>query len=203
MSKIFFFVFQVTLDEHKSKAVEFEIIWCSSPDSIKYKSYFSLPELIEFPTEVPGQNAYAYFYLPSNPVYQCSLEEKPPLLVKSHGMLCSIFSYQDSHNLEFFHSIYGYKIKIKMGVFILLPKSRTHINTKICIRLVSSYTRCNSLSCYAIQQLLLELIFGELSSSLNFFHTHIMHIEFHIKWMLRTIKSESHVYQFFKDIIRL
>uniref|UniRef100_A0A2N9HSW5 Peptidase S9 prolyl oligopeptidase catalytic domain-containing protein n=1 Tax=Fagus sylvatica TaxID=28930 RepID=A0A2N9HSW5_FAGSY len=78
-------VAKVTLDEHKSKAVEFEIIWCSSPDSLKYKSYFSLPELIEFPTEVPGQNAYAFFYPPTNPTYQGSQGEKPPLLLKSHG----------------------------------------------------------------------------------------------------------------------
>ncbi|KAK7830796.1 acylamino-acid-releasing enzyme [Quercus suber] len=78
-------VAKVILDEHKSKAVEFEIIWSSSPDSLKYKSYFSLPELIEFPTEVPGQNAYAFFYPPTNPVYQGSQGEKPPLLLKSHG----------------------------------------------------------------------------------------------------------------------
>ncbi|CAN1273887.1 Dipeptidyl aminopeptidase BIII [Linum perenne] len=61
------------------------IVWSSSPDSLKYKSYFSLPEFIEFPTEVPGQNAYAYFYPPSNPDYQASQGEKPPLLLKSHG----------------------------------------------------------------------------------------------------------------------
>ncbi|KAE8100622.1 hypothetical protein FH972_018505 [Carpinus fangiana] len=79
------FVKKVTLDEHKSKAVEFEIIWCSSPDSLKYKSYFSLPEIIEFPTDVPGQNAYAYFYPPTNSMYQGSQGEKPPLLLKSHG----------------------------------------------------------------------------------------------------------------------
>ncbi|KAL4649753.1 hypothetical protein ACB092_01G037100 [Castanea dentata] len=78
-------VAKVILDEHKSRAVEFEIIWSSSPDSLKYKSYFSLPELIEFPTEVPGQNAYAFFYPPTNPVYQGSQGEKPPLLLKSHG----------------------------------------------------------------------------------------------------------------------
>ncbi|XP_057973331.1 uncharacterized protein LOC131161527 [Malania oleifera] len=78
-------VAKVTLDENKSKAVDFDIVWSSSPDSSKYKSYFSLPELIEFPTEVPGQNAYAYFYPPSNPIYQASQEEKPPLLLKSHG----------------------------------------------------------------------------------------------------------------------
>ncbi|KAG7943747.1 hypothetical protein I3843_15G058600 [Carya illinoinensis] len=78
-------VAKVTLDEHKTKAAEFEIIWCSSSDVLKYKSYFSVPEFIEFPTEVPGQNAYAYFYPPSNAEFQGSSGEKPPLLLKSHG----------------------------------------------------------------------------------------------------------------------
>ncbi|KAG5001974.1 hypothetical protein GLYMA_08G315400v4 [Glycine max] len=78
-------VAKVTLDNDKSKAVDFNIIWSSSPDSLKYSSYFSKPELIEFPTEVPGQNAYAYFYPPTNPDFQASEEEKPPLLLKSHG----------------------------------------------------------------------------------------------------------------------
>ncbi|KAM7517102.1 hypothetical protein LguiA_006685 [Lonicera macranthoides] len=76
---------KVTLDDQKSKTVDFKIIWSSSPSSSKYKSYFSSPELIEFPTEVPGQNAYAYFYPPTNPIYQATQEEKPPLLLKSHG----------------------------------------------------------------------------------------------------------------------
>lgn len=88
----------MTLDEPTSKAVDFKIIWSSSPDCLQYKSYFSLPELIEFPTEVPGQTAYAYFYPPSNPNYQAGQGEKPPLLLKSHGMLnfdmnYSIFSF--------------------------------------------------------------------------------------------------------------
>lgn len=77
----------MTLDHSKSKAAEFKIIWSSSPDCVNYKSYFSTPELIEFPTEVPGQTAYAYFYPPCNPIYKASQEEKPPLLLKSHGML--------------------------------------------------------------------------------------------------------------------
>lgn len=79
------FSLQVTLDDQKSKAVEFKIIWSSSPDCLKYESYFSLPELIEFPTEVPGQTAFAYFYPPTNPSYQGTQDEKPPLLLKSHG----------------------------------------------------------------------------------------------------------------------
>ncbi|KAL1332894.1 hypothetical protein HN51_061662 [Arachis hypogaea] len=76
---------KVTLDDDKSKVVNFNIIWSSSPDSLKYSSYISKPELIEFPTEVPGQNAYAYFYPPTNPIYQANQGEKPPLLLKSHG----------------------------------------------------------------------------------------------------------------------
>ncbi|KAK9668588.1 hypothetical protein RND81_13G070200 [Saponaria officinalis] len=78
-------VAKVTLDDQKSKAVEFDIIWSSSPESAKFQSYFSLPELIEFPTEVAGQTAYAYFYPPSNPAYKAGQEDKPPLLLKSHG----------------------------------------------------------------------------------------------------------------------
>ncbi|KAL2322645.1 hypothetical protein Fmac_027024 [Flemingia macrophylla] len=78
-------VAKVTLDNEKSKVVDFNIVWSSSPDTLKYSAYFSKPELIEFPTEVPGQNAYAYFYPPTNPIYQASQEEKPPLLLKSHG----------------------------------------------------------------------------------------------------------------------
>ncbi|KAF8410015.1 hypothetical protein HHK36_002535 [Tetracentron sinense] len=78
-------VAKVSLDDHRSKAVDFKIIWSSSPDSTKYSSYFSMPELIEFPTEVLGENAYAYFYPPSNPIYQASPEEKPPLILESHG----------------------------------------------------------------------------------------------------------------------
>lgn len=75
----------MTLDDQKSHAVDFKIIWSSSEESQTYESYFSSPELIEFPTDIPGQNAYAYFYPPCNPIYQASKEEKPPLLLESHG----------------------------------------------------------------------------------------------------------------------
>ncbi|MCL7025642.1 hypothetical protein MKW94_024413, partial [Papaver nudicaule] len=79
-------VAKVTLDDNKSHAADFSIMWSSSPDSTKYKSYFSIPEPIEFPTVVVGQKAYAYFYPPSNPCYQASEQEKPPLLLKIHGI---------------------------------------------------------------------------------------------------------------------
>ncbi|XP_020090128.1 dipeptidyl-peptidase 5-like isoform X1 [Ananas comosus] len=78
-------VAKVTLNETLSKATAFSIVWSSSPDVTKHKPYFSLPELIEFPTQVPGQSAYAYFYPPTNPNFQGSPDEKPPLLVKTHG----------------------------------------------------------------------------------------------------------------------
>lgn len=75
----------MTLNESHSKVIGFSIIWSSSPDCGKYKSYFSVPEIIEFPTEVGGQKAYAYFYSPLSHTYQASLEERPPLLLRSHG----------------------------------------------------------------------------------------------------------------------
>ncbi|KAL0314809.1 UNVERIFIED_CONTAM: Dipeptidyl peptidase family member 6 [Sesamum angustifolium] len=76
---------KVTLDDQKSKAIDFQIMWSASSISSSYRPYISSPELIEFPTEVPGETAYAYFYPPTNPLFQASAEEKPPLLLKSHG----------------------------------------------------------------------------------------------------------------------
>ncbi|XP_072952740.1 dipeptidyl-peptidase 5 [Typha angustifolia] len=76
---------KVALDEKNTEATGFSIIWSSSPDVSKYEQYFSVPELIEFPTENPGQTAYAYFYPPTNSAFQGPLDEKPPLLVKNHG----------------------------------------------------------------------------------------------------------------------
>ncbi|KAI3895891.1 hypothetical protein MKW98_025682 [Papaver atlanticum] len=59
---------KVTLDQSKVEAVDFSIMWSSSPDSRKYRSNFSIPEPIEF-----------------QPRYQASDEEKPPLLLTVHG----------------------------------------------------------------------------------------------------------------------
>lgn len=46
--------------------------------------YLSTPEPIEFPT-TDGKTAHALFYPPQNPDYEASEDEKPPLLVISHG----------------------------------------------------------------------------------------------------------------------
>jgi len=49
-----------------------------------YPRYFSVPRAIEFPTE-GGLIAYGFFYPPQNPDYRAPENEKPPLIVKSHG----------------------------------------------------------------------------------------------------------------------
>ncbi|MGB7443359.1 MAG: S9 family peptidase [Coleofasciculaceae cyanobacterium] len=46
--------------------------------------YLSTPQPISFPTE-DGLTAYAFFYPPQNQDYTAATEEKPPLIVKSHG----------------------------------------------------------------------------------------------------------------------
>jgi dipeptidyl aminopeptidase/acylaminoacyl peptidase len=46
--------------------------------------YLSVPEPIAFPTE-NGLIAYGFFYPPTNQDYTAPADERPPLLVKSHG----------------------------------------------------------------------------------------------------------------------
>ncbi|WP_437691873.1 S9 family peptidase [Sorangium sp. So ce176] len=50
------------------------------------RRYFSMPEMVAFPTE-GGETAYGFYYPPFNPDYPVSPgeEEKPPLLVLCHG----------------------------------------------------------------------------------------------------------------------
>ena len=53
-------------------------------DLILDQDYLSIPQTIEFPTE-QSLTAHAFYYPPKNAKYQALAEEKPPLLVKSHG----------------------------------------------------------------------------------------------------------------------
>jgi dipeptidyl aminopeptidase/acylaminoacyl peptidase len=46
--------------------------------------YLSEPEVIEFPTE-NGRTAYGFYYAPRNKDYTAPADDRPPLLVKSHG----------------------------------------------------------------------------------------------------------------------
>ena len=55
-----------------------------SNDLEVFPRYFSVPRAIEFPTE-GGLTAHGFFYPPQNPDYHAPDNEKPPLIVKSHG----------------------------------------------------------------------------------------------------------------------
>ncbi len=55
-----------------------------SHDLEVFPSYFSIPRPIEFPTEA-GLTAHGFFYPPQNPDYRGPVNERPPLIVKSHG----------------------------------------------------------------------------------------------------------------------
>jgi dipeptidyl aminopeptidase/acylaminoacyl peptidase len=55
-----------------------------SNDLDVFPAYFSIPRPIEFPTEA-GLTAHGFFYPPQNPDYEAPENEKPPLIVKSHG----------------------------------------------------------------------------------------------------------------------
>ncbi|MCS6935937.1 MAG: S9 family peptidase [Candidatus Bipolaricaulota bacterium] len=65
------------------KEKKFEVLRRSS-DLRFDEGYLSLAQPIEFPTE-GGKTAHAFFYPPKNRDFQASPEEKPPLLVLSHG----------------------------------------------------------------------------------------------------------------------
>jgi dipeptidyl aminopeptidase/acylaminoacyl peptidase len=62
-----------------------------SPDLFIDTGYLSIPRAIEFPTE-RGLTANAFFYPPQNQDYIAPQDERPPLLVISHGGPTSVVS---------------------------------------------------------------------------------------------------------------
>ena len=56
----------------------------SSSEAVLEDGYVSRPQSIEFPTE-NGMTAHAFYYVPANEEYTAPEEEKPPLVVISHG----------------------------------------------------------------------------------------------------------------------
>jgi dipeptidyl aminopeptidase/acylaminoacyl peptidase len=60
-----------------------EVLWRSSSLAIE-RGFLSEPEAIEFPSG-EGSTAHAFFYPPRNEVFFAPDNEKPPLLVMSHG----------------------------------------------------------------------------------------------------------------------
>lgn len=68
---------------HDLKTRSFQVLRRSSQVSFD-PGYLSIPQEIEFPTE-GGLTAYGFFYPPKNHDFTPPSEEKPPLLVMSHG----------------------------------------------------------------------------------------------------------------------
>lgn len=65
--------------------------------------YLSSPNAIEFPTE-KGRTAYAFFYAPKNRDFIGPSEERPPLLVRSHGGPTGAASTVLSWNIQYWTS---------------------------------------------------------------------------------------------------
>lgn len=78
---------QVSLTKDSQGAEEVSVVWSSlGIDIAEYKPYFSVPKVVEFPTKC-GKTAYANFYPPTNRDFVGPAAERPPLLVRGHGML--------------------------------------------------------------------------------------------------------------------
>jgi dipeptidyl aminopeptidase/acylaminoacyl peptidase len=80
----------------------FEILRRSN-DLEVYPRYFSVPRAIEFLTE-GGLTAHGFFYPPQNPDYRAPDNEKPPLIVKSHGGPTAAASTALSLSVQFWTS---------------------------------------------------------------------------------------------------
>ncbi len=74
-----------------------------SNDLEVFPRYFSVPRAIEFPTE-GGLTAHGFFYPPQNPDYRAPDNEKPPLIVKSHGGPTSAASTALSLSIQYWTS---------------------------------------------------------------------------------------------------
>ena len=72
-----------TLACYNLKNKQFAILYESTSLKID-KKYFSAPQSIEFSTD-NGQTAHGFYYAPYNDNYMTPINEKPPLIVISHG----------------------------------------------------------------------------------------------------------------------
>jgi dipeptidyl aminopeptidase/acylaminoacyl peptidase len=80
-------IVQLTLSSGRSR-----ILKTSSTEDVEtYRSYLSIAQPIEFPTE-NGQTAFGLFYPPVNSDFTAPADELPPLIVRSHGGPTSAFS---------------------------------------------------------------------------------------------------------------
>jgi dipeptidyl aminopeptidase/acylaminoacyl peptidase len=65
--------------------------------------YLSVPEAIEFPTE-EAKTAHAFYYAPKNKDFQAKQDERPPLLVISHGGPTGATTSQMNLSIQFWTS---------------------------------------------------------------------------------------------------
>ena len=72
-----------TLACYDLKDKQFSILYESALPKID-KKYFSTPQAIEFSTD-NGKTAHGFYYAPNNDDYTTLTNEKPPLIVTSHG----------------------------------------------------------------------------------------------------------------------
>lgn len=70
-------VYQVNLQNKKAHQL-------TEGDKDQLEDIISVPQHIEFPTS-GNQKAYGYFYPPKSPEFEAPTDEKPPLIVMSHG----------------------------------------------------------------------------------------------------------------------
>ncbi len=81
---------------------QLEIIWKSRDVKID-PGYFSVPKSIEFPT-ANDKTAHGIYYSPQNPDFQAPEDEKPPLLVISHGGPTSATGTALRYSIQFWTS---------------------------------------------------------------------------------------------------
>ena len=74
-----------------------------SNDLVMDSRYFSVPRAVEFPTEA-GLTAHGFFYPPQNPDYRAPADQRPPLIVKSHGGPTSAASTALSLSVQYWTS---------------------------------------------------------------------------------------------------
>jgi dipeptidyl aminopeptidase/acylaminoacyl peptidase len=81
---------------------EFEILRKSADIQVE-TTFISRPEKIEFPTE-GNRTAFGYFYPPQNRDFEPARNERPPLIVKSHGGPTGMTSTSLDWRIQFFTS---------------------------------------------------------------------------------------------------
>jgi dipeptidyl aminopeptidase/acylaminoacyl peptidase len=79
-----------------------EIVQSSRATAVD-RGYLSEPQSIEFPTSA-GLSAHGYFYPPRNPEFAAPVDEKPPLLVISHGGPTSSSSASLKYGIQYWTS---------------------------------------------------------------------------------------------------